>query len=826
MLSQTRFSVFTAFFRQMRRHRLYTAINVAGLALGLATCLVLTLQVRYEYSFNATVPDAANVLRLDSHLILPGNAPQEYADVPFVAFPFLRTDFPQILAATRYETGDYQLHVGAHSVSSDTAMVDPAFFDVIALKFERGDPHTALTRPDAIVLSADTARALFGTTDVLGRTIMSEHEGHRASQTVTGVLAHPAGPVTVSPDAVSSFPGSELEKPQFRRWGSSSGDIFLRVHNDTDRRSIAQSLVRFVIDHAAGAANDDNSEGVHPERHFALSLVSLRETHFHDLHVVAGDDATDRSVVNILELIGILALLLAVLNAINLATARAGLRAREVAIRKTLGATRRALFIQFVDEAIASTAVGGVLALALCEVALPFTAALTGTALHMDYSFTIPFLLGVVGLTGLACGIYPALVLSSYQPAHILAAMRMPSGGPGGGRQAARLRNGLVIMQFAFAVAFAICTLVVNRQAHFMQTLDLGFAREGVLISSDILTSDIGKQHGIVEALRHTPGVVAVSLSELTPHIDNRHRFNVTPVGPHSGDIHVLGDTVFGDYTATYRPRLLAGRWFDSSHGEDDSPGDDAFYRAPGKTWNVVLNRTALSRLGFITPESAVGVLLKSGAVTLRIIGVTEDMRFISARDDVSPQITFYSTAPQDYPHASIRFSGVPENVMKTRLKGSWDQVFPENPSSFRTVQERMSTFYIAEQRRGRLFSVASGIAIVIACLGLYGLASFTAMRRTHEVGIRKALGATTNTVLTLMLRDFLRPVLVACAIAGLPAWLVTRSWLSGFHQRIALSWIDFATVALVTLVIAALTVLGQTLRLARAEPARALRAE
>lgn len=808
--------------RQARRQPLYLALNVTGLGLGMAVCLVLTLQVRYEYSFNATIPDAGNVLRVDTHHMLAGNAPQENADVTFVAFPFLRADFPQIAAATRYDVGDYQLHAGDRSVPAGTAMVDPSFFDVISLKLERGNAHTALSRPDAIVLAADTAQALFGSTDVLGRTVTTDHEGHRRSQTVTGVLARPVGPVTISVDAITALPSSELQKEAFKRWGASSGNIFLLVHNAADRASITRNLTRFVIDHASGAATDDNSEGVHPERRYALSLVSLRETHFHDFQVIGGDDATDRSVVDILELIGILALLLAVLNAINLATARSALRAREVAIRKTLGATRRALFVQFIGESIANTAIGGALALALCEITLPFTAALTGTALGMDYGFTLPFLLGVVLLTGLACGIYPALVLSSYQPAHVLAATRMPSGGRG----AARLRNGLVIMQFAFAVTFAICTLVVNRQARFMQAEDLGFARDGILISSDVMTNDAGSQRALIEALRHTPGVVSTSLSELTPSIDNRHRFNVTPVGTHSADIHVLGDTVSGDYAATYRPRLLAGRWFDSSHGEDDSPGDDTFYKNPGKTWNVVLNRTALSRLGFPTPESAIGVPVKSGDVTLRIIGVTEDMRFISAREEVSPQITFYSTTPQDYPHVSIRFSGVPENIMKTRLKSAWDQVFPGNPSGFRTVQERMSTFYIAEQRRGWLFSVASGIAVTIACLGLYGLASFTTLRRTHEVGIRKALGATTNHVLTLMLGDFLRPVLVACALAGLPAWLVMRVWLSGFHQRIALSWHDFAAVAVVTLAIAALTVFGQTLRLARAEPARALRAE
>lgn len=373
---------------------------------------------------------------------------------------------------------------------------------------------------------------------------------------------------------------------------------------------------------------------------------------------------------------------------------------------------------------------------------------------------------------------------------------------------------------------FAICTLVVNRQASFMQVLDLGYARDGLLISPEIASTDVGAQRAFVEALRHVPGVVAASLSELSPDIQNSHNFNVTPFGPHAEDIHVLGDTVWNGYESTFRPRLLAGRWFDDSHGEDDSPGDRLFHKTSGRTYSVVLNRTAMARLGLSDPANAVGKPLKSGGTTLRVIGIVDDMRFVSAREDVSPQVTFRTTGALDYPLASARFSGVPADVMKARLKAVWDRSFPDDPGNFRTVQERMSPFYAAEQRRGHLFSIASCIAIAIACLGLYGLASFTALRRTHEVGIRKALGATTRDVLALMLRDFLRPVLMACVIAAVPAWVVMRAWLAGFHQRIALSPFDFAVVAMGAIGIAALTVLSQTLRVARAEPARALRAE
>jgi putative ABC transport system permease protein len=816
-------TIFRGAVRQAQRHPLYVGLNVLGLGLGMAICLVLALQVRHEYEFNASIPNATNILRVGQRLSNPGLPVSEHADVPFITFPFLKADFPQILAATRYDSDVFVMHVGDRHLSTNGAMVDPTFFETIPLKLERGYPKTALARPGSVVLSAEKARALFGTTAALGRTVLVSREGHRLDLTVTGVLAPPAQPVTLAPDLLTGIPAYRLDESAYRYWGASSGSIFIRVGSARDRAAIASRLRDFVIAHASGAPNDDVALGRHPERRFALTLVSLRETHFHDLDVNEGDEATDRRVVNMLGLIGACALMLATLNVVNLATARSTLRAREVAVRKVLGTTRRTLFVQFMGEALVNAILGSLLGLALTEVALPGVASLMGSTLRMDYTFVLPFLVAVVLVTGFASGLYPALLLSRYPSASTLASTRMPSGG----RHAARLRAGLVVAQFFLAVTFAICTLVIDRQARFLQQIDLGFVQSGLLISPMMTTQDLGTQRHVLDAMRHVPGVTSAALSMLEPNITNHWRVTFSSTGTHPVQRHILVDTVSDGYFETYRPRLLAGRWFDSAHGEDESPGIATLEQAGKRTFSAILNRSALQQFGFKSPEQAVGQILTDGPVSVRIIGVEDDMRFVSAREEVSATLTLHtSSAALSYPNLSVRFSHVPESMMKARVEQVWNATLPEEPGYFRSVQDRISTFYRSERRQGRLYTIASVLAIVIACMGLYGLASFTALRRTHEIGIRKTLGATTRNVLALMLGDFLRPVVGACLCAIPPAWALMRAWLSVYQQRIALSPLYFVFVVTIALLIAALTVFTQTLRVARAKPARALRAD
>lgn len=811
--------------RQVRRHPLYVGLNVFGLALGIGVFLTLTLLVRYEYSFNAALPDVDRLARVDTHWTMPGTPPGEVAGSTFRAMPFLREDFPEIEAGIRFEDTDLQTEREGVFTSFASGLTDPGFFGVFGLKLLHGVPDQALARPDGLVLSERAAIRLFGTTEAMGRTVPINRAGVTVTHTVTGVLARRMTPDFLSDiEMLAPFSSEDVTtRFCFRSWASDCGRIYLKFRRRGDIDAVNARLRDFVIRHAAGAEGDHTAFGVHPEKVYGLSLAKLDEARFRDFHVLYAEDGVDRTVINSIGLMGLLALALACANAVNLATARAGLRAREVAIRKTLGASRRVLFGQFMGEALLVAAIAGVLGLALCEILVPEVASLTGEELVVRYGLVGVVLPLIVLVCGLASGVYPALVLSGYRPAAVLAAARMPSGGRG----AARLRDGLVTGQFGIAITIVICMLVINHQTDFMRTADPGYVRDGLLIGSAMPGSDLAAQRRMLDALRAVPGVVTAGFGELAPRPGTKNLGTYSYDGPAGPvNVYLLQDTVGAGYFEVYRPRLLAGRWFDIARGQDDVPSRDDMRT---RMANVVVNAGAVSRFGFASPDQAIGKIIRSGGWTTRIIGVIDDVRFESPRQAIYPEIILFDTLAQrpfSEPIPAIRFQGVAEAEMARRLNRAWAGILPDVASDFSSVDARMAAYYSGDERRGRIFTLGAAAALLIACMGLYGLAAFAAARRVHEIGIRKTLGATGRQIVALLLGDFLRPVMVACLLACPVAWVVMRRWLAGFDERIALTPAHFLIAVAGAFAIAILTVLGQTFHLARAEPARALRAE
>lgn len=818
-------TILQSVLRQIRRYPLYVGLNVFGLALGIGVFLTLTLLVRYEYSFNAALPDVDRLVRVDTHWSLPGTAPGEFAGSTFRALPFLREDFPEIEAATRLQNTELRTERDGTFTSFVSGLTDPAFFGVFGLKLLHGAPDQALVRPDGLVLSDRAAIRLFGTTEVMGRTVPLNRDGVTVTHTVTGVLAGRTTPDFLSEiEMLTPFSAEDMTTlPCFLSWGSDCGRLYLKFRRPEDIAAVSARLGDFVIRHAAGADSDSNALGMHPEKIFGLLLAKLGEARFHDFHVLYAEDGVDRTVINSIGLMGLLALALACANAVNLATARAGLRAREVAIRKTLGASRRVMFVQFTGEAMLVAAIAGVLGLALCELLVPEVASLTGEELVIRYGLVGVLLPLIVLGCGFASGIYPSMVLSGYRPAAVLAAARMPSGGRG----AARLRDALVTGQFGIAITIVICMLVINHQTDFMRTADPGYVRSGLLIGSAMPGDDLAVQRRMLDALRAVPGVVVAGFGELAPSPDNKNRSTYSYDGP-TGPVrvHLLQDIVSTSYFEVYRPRLLAGRWFDAARGLDDMPTRDEMRT---RTVGAVLNAGAVSRFGFSSPDQMIGKVIKTDEMTARIIGVIDDVRFESPRQPIYPEIIFFDTLskrPLFEPIPAIRFQGGVESDVARRLNRAWASVLPDVASDFSAVDARMAAYYSGDERRGRIFTLGAATALLIACMGLYGLAAFAAARRVHEIGIRKTLGATGRQIVALLLGDFLRPVVVACLLACPVAWVVMRRWLAGFDERIALTPAHFLIAVAGAFAIAILTVLGQTFHLARAEPARALRAE
>lgn len=812
--------------RQVRRHPVYVGLDLLGLALGIGVFLSLALLVRYEYSFNAGLPDVERLVRVDEHWTLSGVAPLEEGDATYHSVPFLRQDFPEIEDAVPLMTSTFRTEEGGKFTKFDGYETDPSFFRVFRIGLSRGVAADALSRPDGLVLSEKAAMKAFGTLDVLGRRVELIQVGARSVHVVTGIMAPVSGPNLLGDaEMIAPVPEVARTRPCFLYWGSSCGALFLRLKKPEDIDAMRARLRDFVIRHASGAENDHAAIGPHPEKIYAMVLVPLRQTHFHDVSVEDTDDGVDRNVVNAIGLIGFLALVLACANTVNLATARAGLRAREVAVRKTLGATRRLLFVQFMGEALFVTTVAGVVGLVLCEILTPEIASLTGEAVTVSYGFVLAVLPVVIVLSGLASGFHPAAVLSGYRPAAVLAAARMPSGGRG----AARLRNSLVAGQFAIAVAIAICTLVIDRQTAFMRNADRGYEKSGLLIGQPLHGNDPVLERRMLDTLRSVPGVTAIGFGELEPAPHSMYRTDYKYAGPNGPvEIQLLVDRVGAGYCEAYRPRLLAGRWFDPARGQDEGPDAESLENNTG-SFNAVVNAKATRTLGFATPRQAIGQTVTAEGLKARIIGVIDDVRFVSPRDPVAPEILFFNTltrVPFVNPIPAVRFQGVTRAVMAERLNRAWATVTPDLASNFQPADERMADYFTGDERRGHIFTVGAVVALLIACMGLYSLAAFSAIRRVHEIGIRKTLGASGGQIAILLLRDFLRPVALAYVLACPVAWVLMRSWLSGFDQRVPLSPLHFLVVIAGALLIATLTVLGQTFRVARAEPARALRAQ
>jgi putative ABC transport system permease protein len=641
-------------------------------------------------------------------------------------------------------------------------------------------------------------------------------EGAPHDYRVTGVLADPPAATDLEFDFMVPFtPALTAGETYWRHWGSAQLDTYLRFKTPAAAHAIAADLDHFVDRHAGPDLPRQT-----PHASMGLPLRSLLS-----LHLLNPKDA---AVVAALGAVGVLVAIMAAINHINLATVGASLRAREVALRKVMGSTRQALMAQFMGEAVATVALAALLALGLCELALPAINAMSGLSLRLDYGAldgVLPLLLVVVVLISLCAGIYPALVLSSFQPAAVLASARAP----GGGRASGRVRQGLVVFQFAIAIAFTISTAVIVAETHFIRDADLGFQRQGLIIVNSFDDDSVtpAERSSLLAAWRGLPGVQGATAGDIAPGDDESSSATSTKrVGAVGDGISIHYVRTRPDFLRVYGARLLAGRLLDQSHGGDDlQPRSSATGSQPAPA-NVVLNIKAVETLGFRNARAALGQSLTDGYRRFVVVGVIDNIRFRNPREPIPATIYTQTTHNFEAMAAGVRYSAAKPDAVMASLERTWRQIAPDTPFRAKTSAENLQRYYDDAERQGRLFTLGAALTVLIGCLGLYGLAAFNTARRYKEIGIRKTLGASTGEVLRLLLMQVLRPVAAANLIAWPLAYFAMRGWLSGFDQRIGLSPLYFVAATVLALAVAALTVLAQSLRLARAEPARALRHE
>jgi putative ABC transport system permease protein len=801
-------SAFTSFYRSLTRHKLFAALNIGGLALGIAVFLVLFLFVRFETGFDRWIPDADKLYIVQEHYHMPGYPETPNPNTMGNELLQLRADYPQ-LQGTRIAGMDATVRQGTSNTREAMAAVDPNFFTLMRLPIVAGDPTRTLADPDGLVITQRAATSYFGPQSPIGRTLTVIANGTTYTYRVGAVIADMRKDQSYTAELYVPLVASRFATEWFDHWGSTSLVTLLRFPDRAAATRFEGELARFAERRVYG---DNLKKG-----EWEQSLRPLVDNHLYE--------ASDRAVVTTLGAVGVLTLLIAIVNYINLATARAGLRAREVAVRKVLGGTRRTLIRQFMIEAMATVALSALIGLALTEVALPLVNAAGGMSLHLTYLGTdsvLLLLVPLVLLVGTIAGLYPAAVLAGFRPAAVLAAARAP----GGGRAGARVRAALVVVQFAVAIAFAIGTTVMLAQANHVRNADLGFRRDGLYVVRSLNSGSVlpEQKTALMRAFAALPGVRHITMAQNAPGDQNLTNFSsMYQPGMQGIRAPSLMDVRVGDhYFDTFGARLVAGRLFDRSR-----PADDRALRANGSTapFNVVLNRMAVGLLGFASPQAAIGKTIE-GDASITIIGVVDDLRFRGPRQAISGTFYRLDTRPLNDAFITMRYSGDPQR-MADNVEAAWKRIVPTEPFEGRTIEENLyKAYYEEDTRRGRLFTMGAVLAIGIGCIGLYGLAAFDTERRIKEIGIRKALGASTRDVLQLLVTKFLRPVLLANLIAWPLAWVAMQRWLSAFDDRIGLSPLYFLLASAIAVLIAVATVIGQSWRVARAEPARALRYE
>jgi putative ABC transport system permease protein len=813
----------TVGIRSLLRSKAYTAINVFGLTIGMASCILILIFVRHELSYDAWLPNAERTYQLQSERVATDEPAQFLQTSFYPAAAGLKQDFPQVEQAVGTFESRPIVMLDNQPVYTDLLMADAAFFEVLELPFVRGDPRTALRDPDSLVLTETEANKHFGTVDALGRTLTIIRQGRATTMRVTGVLrdlpenSHLALSM-VSRLTAAAFPD---DPEALMAWNRIPGPVYVRLRAGADPNAINAALPaweqRRIPLESTGSGEMSRAD------RWALRLTNVRDVHLGEFQGAAMTPGSDMRTIVTFSIVALLILVIACVNFANLTTARATARLREVALRKVLGARRHQLIAQFVGEAVLLAAFAAMAALALVELMLPLLAEFLDVELSFRYLGTDGLLLPVAALTlivGAAGGGYPAFYLSGFRPAAILQGARAGEGGGAG-----RLRTALVVGQFAISIGLMVCTAGVYAQTLYLQNADAGYRREGLLVVDNLARAQVAPlAETLVREIARIEGVTAVGRTEIAPAADG---FSTTHVElPGRADPIGVG-TYYVDYGffEAMGMEMRAGRAFSPRHALDDSTGlwDEEEPARALRGVNVVVSESGARQLGF-EPEAAIGKQMRVDEAPATIVGVVGDVQYRSARDDLEPIAYFLNTEEHD--EMVVRFADASPSAVMEQIRTVWRRHVPDVPFEAAFAQDRVADLYRGDEGRGQLFALFAGLAIVIGCLGLYALAAFAAERRTKEIGIRKVLGARTQDIVRLLIWQFLRPVVIANLIAWPVAWWVLRDWLNGFNDRIDLNPGWFVAAGMLALVIAAVTVAGHAIRVSRANPIHALRYE
>jgi len=781
--------------RNLWRSPLYSLLNIGGLALGIACCLLITLYVYDEWNYDRFHRNASNIYRVVEKQPQAGEI-YDVAITPGPLAPTLKTDFPEVAEVGRIGRWSGLMKYGRQVFEEGNLFfADNGLLRMFDFPLVKGNVAMALTRPDELVMTETTARKYFGNNwqqnpKVIGATLRLNNE---RDYRVVGVLKDVPANSHLQFGILLSFKNLELFDKWNYNWGSNNFHTYVQLRPATDAAAFYQKIEGQYMRYAKTGTT--------------LRLQPLTDIHLYSNFAFNTDwgQHNDIFYVRLFGAVGLIVLLIACVNFINLSTARSTRRAREVGVRKTVGAQRWHLVFQFLGESFLLTVLAVVAALVLASVLIPIFSELSGKTLTLDFAAP-PFwfaLLVITLLVGFMAGLYPAFLLSSFQPARVLKSMfRVGSG--------QTFRQTLVVGQFMLSVALIICTVFIYNQLQYMQQKNLGFDKSQLLYVrlKGALRENV---FGFKQELLRQSSIESAAATTATL-VDVGNSSNITWEGQQPKDEFLITQmNVDPDFLSMVGMKLERGTNFIEKSTKDT-------------TWTFLVNQTAAQRMGY-TAQSAIGKRVEFWGMKGRIRGVVRDFHFRPLNVPIEPFIFQYAPGNPYFQMLVKTRPGQAQQAIRA-VAQLYKQYEKEAPLQYGFVDQELDQQYRREQRTGQIVLSFSCLAILISCLGLFGLAAFTAEQRTKEIGIRKVLGASVAGVVFLLSRDFLKLVLIAIALASPIAWYMTNRWLQHFAYKIDITWWVFVLASGLAVAIAILTISFQSLRAALMNPAKSLRTE
>ncbi|UCE23115.1 MAG: ABC transporter permease [Candidatus Aminicenantes bacterium] len=783
--------------RNMKSNKIYSFINIAGLAIGIACFLAIFLYVRFEMSYDNYHHDADRIYRVStivSSLNMPGNR-NRFAPISAPATPVIKENFPQVEKAARFKFGRRVLvqYKDKMFYESNCLYADQELFDIFSIPVIKGDVDNLIIRPGTIVLTDGMAKKYFGNEDPVGKTIQVDD----AHFEITGVVKDPRRNTHVKYHFIASLDFMNLSRWQRESWNLTNYYTYLKVNQDIDVKSFENSINTFLKSNP-GQLRDD----------WTYFLQPLRSIHLHSDLLYEVEPPGNPTYLSIFCVIGVFILLIAAVNFVNLTTARSTSRAKEVGLRKVIGAQRGQLIRQFLGESLLLSVFAIAIAVFMVFLLLPFLSDLTGIEFQKNDLFNPGIMTGLLVLAcliGLGAGFYPALLLSGFRPILTLKGIFRS----GSGRVA--LRKSLVVFQFAIAVMMIISTLIVYFQLDYMKNANLGFDKEQKLIVQAKLSKN-NYESIKNEFLRHHAIKGATASSSVPGRGDQT--WGISLKGKDFSGLVFNHSTVDYDFLSEYKLGLIAG---------------EAFYKekSGGAAEVCVINEAGAKALGFDLPENALGKEIVGGGRGLSIIGIVKDFHYRGLQQKIDPLML---VLPNDRYNdlfvltLTLETKNLPETLKFVENK--WKELKLGAIFIYRFLDEDFDRLYRTEERVGKIFSTFTALGLFIAFLGLFGLALFSAEQRTKEIGIRKVLGATISSIIILLTKEFIGLVALGMLTAFPIAYYAMHRWLQSFAYRTSISFWTFVFSATLALVIALITVSFQSIKAATANPVDSLHYE